>query len=62
MKSGLKNVRRFHFDAKSGDTVQMAISSGDRMGYVITVAKTPIKAKESALNAIKTIKLSYVNN
>lgn len=56
-----KNVKFYKITASPGDQVEPAKNSDDRLGYVITVAPTPIEAKQSALDAITSIELGYLN-
>lgn len=53
------NVVKSAISVKPGDTVRPPQSSDDRLGYVITVASTPEKAKTSAIKAIQSLELEY---
>jgi S-sulfo-L-cysteine synthase (3-phospho-L-serine-dependent) len=54
-----EKVIKYVFSIKPGDTVSIAKSSDDRLGYIITAASTPSEAKQEALNLIENIKVVY---
>jgi len=54
-----EKVIKYDFSIKPGDTVSIAKSSDDRLGYIITTASTPSEAKYEALNLIENIRVVY---
>lgn len=57
-----KNVVKHKINVEAGDLVRLATSGADRLGYVITIAATPEEAKNSAFDAIKSIKLNIIES
>jgi len=55
----LSNIVKYNIKVKPGDYVKIPKDSNDRLGYVISIAKTPSEAKESAQSAIESIKLNF---
>lgn len=55
------NVIRSQFHVNAGDSVAVAKSSDDRLGYLITVGDTPQEAKELANALVKSLKVIYRN-
>ena len=55
----LDNIVNYNIKVKPGDYVRIPKDSNDRLGYVISVAKTPSEAKESVNRAIESIKLNF---
>ena len=53
-----KNIVKCNLKVKVGDNVRLARDGADRLGYVISVAKTPAEAKKSAFDAANSIKLT----
>lgn len=53
------DIIRYVISVKSGDTVKIAESSDDRLGFVIVKGDTPKDAKEKAIELIKNIKIIY---
>ncbi|KOP67321.1 carboxylate--amine ligase [Bacillus sp. FJAT-18019] len=53
------NVVRSHVTASAGDTITVAKSSDDRLGYLITTGDTPQEAKELALALVASLKIIY---
>lgn len=54
-----KNIVKHSITVKPGDIVRIAQVAQDRLGYVITVAQTPEEAKESANQAISSVRLGF---
>lgn len=52
-------VVRTHFSVSPGDTITIAKSSDDRLGYLITTGDTAQEAKELALKLVTSLKVIY---
>jgi biotin carboxylase len=61
--SGIENVSKMSgivkntINIKQGDMVKIPKSSDDRYGYIISIGKTPIEAKESVYRALEQVKI-----
>lgn len=53
------NVVRSHVTVSAGDTISIARSSDDRLGYLITTGDTAQEAKELALALVESLKVIY---